>query len=164
MERTIKFGFGPHPGKIYVFVGADEEGDTWYTLDNGKPVPIKEPALTGFLTNISVTRREYKGKDNYKLDVTIDCIEEVYVLRSGIDTVFSKGLVGALMQIEDFLEPIIVTASMGDENKVVFCNVYDANSREKYKYETIEGSLFPIIQDLQNRLGVYRQTSEDLKK
>lgn len=164
----IKVGFGPRPGvKCYVFVGADdgsEATDTyvWYILDSdGKKIPIHDGSLTGWVTNIRVVPRQWKGKWGYKVDTTL-VADRLYVLRSGISTSFAKGMVNSLSTVPDLEKLITINAKKGDEGKVVFGDCSDPETGKSYFCEKQETKLGPVVFKLQERLGLEVQSFDSI--
>ena len=78
----IQLGLCDPPEPIYIYVGQTENnGETslWYEYDSDakKQCPIKQRALTGYLSELKVTIKEFKGKENPKLDIVIHA-DQVY--------------------------------------------------------------------------------------
>lgn len=155
----FKLGLGPTPDPIYLYVGETEsDAACWYTLDpQNNQVPVKEPALTGYLAALRVTEKEFKGKPNYKLDILMKA-DRNYVIRSGVETSFSRGVLLALEAIVqgagDIHDPLVIAVQRGDEDKVVFGRVYLAATGERIKAEwDRDCKLLPIIEGVQAALG-----------
>lgn len=100
-------------------------GCNWYTLNNGEPTPIQATALTGYLKAIKFEATERRGKPVHKLLTTI-AADRLYILESGHDSHFSKGLLAAIATLrpQDLLQPITIQPSPGDEDTVLFCRLY----------------------------------------
>lgn len=166
-----KLGLGPIPGRTFIFVGVGEQDDQdyyWYhftgTGDRGKVVPIFEQGLTGRVSNIRIIPKKYKNKWEYKVDVTVSADKE-YVLRSGASTTFTKGLLSKLITLEDPGKLLCIAPMPGSSDKVVFCNVWDLESRKQIFFEgDFPDKIAPLVFDLQEKLGVDVQSVESLEK
>lgn len=122
----VKLGFGSIPKPQYVFV-SKEADHCWYMLsEDGRRIPIYEKALTGMITGIEVDKRvENSYGSALKTDLYI-LADKPYIIRSGSDSYFSKGLLLSLnaLTIEQLSQPLTITVTPGNTN-VVFCNIYD---------------------------------------
>ncbi|MBD2303878.1 hypothetical protein [Nostoc sp. FACHB-190] len=157
MVNEIKLGLGNPPYPIYLYVDKLEvEGRVygWYNYDfnKDKQIPVPYKALTGYICELKLTGKEFKGKDNLKLDVVV-CADELYVIRSGIETNFSKSFLLAASLVEDFSKPLQIVANPGDEN-VVFCSLYDATTKAKIRYQwNPTADWGSIIENIQLKMG-----------
>ncbi len=134
MTAEIKLGLCNPPEPVYLYVNqgeVDGESYVWYKLNisQDKKIPVTQRALTGYLSELRLTTKEFKGKENLKLDIVVSA-DELYVVRTGIETNFAKSFLLAASLIQDFFKPLIIVANAGDEN-TVFCNLYDAASKTK---------------------------------
>lgn len=134
----IKLGLRNKPEPIYLYVRKKEDNGNdycWYYYDIEKQTstPEYQPALCGYLSDLRITNKDYKGKDTPKLDIVVQC-DDTYIVRTGIETYFAKTFLLGLAEIRDFSKPIIIYASLGSEN-VVFCRICDAESKIKIKPE-----------------------------
>lgn len=165
---TPKLGLGPLPGRFYIFIGGkdedSEDASLWYSLGGkGHRIPIQEPCLVGYLKGLKIVPKLFKGDWNYKLDVTIHADKE-YVVRAGLKTTFSKGILGGLMEVKDFSKPVGIAPTPGDENKVVFGNVYDGVTGKKFFHERDEDTTpSQMVFELQDRLGIEVQDGDSIK-
>ncbi|OCQ94233.1 hypothetical protein BCD64_05545 [Nostoc sp. MBR 210] len=121
----IKLGFGSIPKPQYVFV-SKESDHCWYMLsDDGKQIPIYDRALTGVITEIEVNKiiETSQGKSE-KIDLHI-LADKPYIIRSGSESYFSKGLLLSLdaLSYEQLLQPLTIAVSPG-EKAIVFCTIY----------------------------------------
>jgi hypothetical protein len=137
MTKEITLGLGDPPIPIYLFVGNGlEEGKlySWYKCDssNGnKTIPVYQRALTGYIKELQVKTKEYKGKENAKLDILVSA-DENYVIRTGLETTFAKSLLLGLLEVDDLTKPLIIVVTPGEET-VVFCALYDAETKSRIK-------------------------------
>ncbi|RCJ30002.1 hypothetical protein A6769_34750 [Nostoc punctiforme NIES-2108] len=157
MFTEIKLGLCNPPEPIYLFVNqgeVDGESFVWYkfNISQEKKIPVPQRALTGYLSELRLTTKEFKGKDNFKLDIVVSA-DELYVIRTGVETNFAKSFLLAASLIQDFSKPLIIVANAGDEN-TVFCNLYDAASKSRIEREWNKNADWAtIIHDIQSRLG-----------
>ena len=157
MVTEIKLGLCNPPEPIYLFVNqgeVDGESYVWYkfNISQDKKIPVPQRALTGYLSELRLTTKEFKGKDNLKLDIVVSA-DELYIIRTGVETNFAKSFLLAASLIQDFSKPLIIVANAGDEN-TVFCNLYDAASKTKiYREWSRDLNWATIIRDIQSLLG-----------
>ena len=138
MVTEILLGLCNPPEPVYLYVNQGElngQSYVWYRFDvnNEKTLPVEQTGLTGYLTELRLTTKEFKGKDSIKLDIVVSA-DEVYVIRTGIETIFAKTFLLAISQVQDFSKPLIIAATPGEEN-VVFARVYDAITRVRIRRE-----------------------------
>ena len=154
----IELGLCDPPEPTYLYVGNGEfQGQQylWYCFDiNSERVhPVFQRGLTGYIRELRVTPKEYKGKDATKLDVVLSC-DRLYIVRSGIETNFSKGLLLALSQINDFENPLTIVVAPGEET-VIFARLYIATTGERVKTEwNPNAPWLDLIQAINQKLGV----------
>ena len=126
MVASKALGFGSEPKPEFVFV-SNEEDSLWHHWDKAeeKRVPIKETALTGRITDAQMFVKEFKGKPQPKLNLSIEA-DRAYIVTSGLDSTFSRGLLFAINQYEGELTTnTVVTLSVrGGEEKTVLPNLY----------------------------------------
>lgn len=157
MVTEIKLGLCNPPEPIYLYVkNAELGGESYlwyhYDIERDKTIPVSQRALTGYLSELRLTTKEFKGKDNLKLDIVVSA-DELYVVRTGIETNFAKSFLLAASLIQDFSKPLIIVANAGDEN-TVFCNLYDAATKTKiYREWSRDLNWATIIRDIQSLLG-----------
>ena len=153
MIAEIKLGLCNPPEPIYLYVkNAELGGESYlwyhYDIDREKTIPVLQRALTGYLSELRLTTKEFKGKDNLKLDIVVSA-DELYVIRTGVETNFAKSFLLAASLIQDFSKPLIIVANAGDEN-TVFCNLYDAATKTKiYREWSRDLDWATIIRDIQ---------------
>jgi len=153
----IKLGLGNPPLPIYLYVKNEEMGGeqyVWYKylINQKEKIPVYQRALTGFISEIRLTEKDYRGQDNLKLDIVISA-DELYVVRSGINTNFAKSFLLAASVVEDFSKPLIIVANPGNET-VVFCSLYDAATKTKIRRDWDANADWAfLIQSIQSRLS-----------
>jgi len=157
MVTEIKLGLCNPPEPIYLYVNqgeVDGESYVWYkyNISQDKKIPVTQKALTGYLSELRLTTKEFKGKDNLKLDIVVSA-DELYVIRSGIETNFTKSFLLAASGVQDFSKPLIIAATAGEQN-TVFCNLYDVVTKSRIEREWNKNvDCATIIRDIQRLLG-----------
>lgn len=165
----IRLGPGTSPDAVYWFVGEIEKDGVlhpWYTFDNQAKaqVPVEYSALTGRVTGLRMKLQQFKGKDNVKLDILV-MADRQYVIRTGVDTTFARGILLALELVDDFGPPLTIVAANSDKGeKVVFSRLYRASTNERVMIQwDKERKLFALIQKLQERMGQRPQSWPDVQ-
>ena len=157
MLTEIKLGLCNPPEPIYLYVNqgeVDGESYVWYkfNISQDNKIPVTQRALTGYLVELRLTTKEFKGKDNLKLDIVVSA-DELYVIRTGVETNFAKSFLLAASLVQDFDKPLVIVANAGDEN-TVFCNLYNAVTKTKiYREWSRDFDWATIIRDIQSLLG-----------
>jgi hypothetical protein len=157
MVTEIKLGLCNPPEPIYLYVkNAELGGESYlwyhYDIDRDKTIPVTQRALTGYLSELRFTTKEFKGKDNLKLDIVVSA-DGVYVIRSGVETNFTKSFLLAASLVQDFSKPLIIAANAGEQN-TVFCNLYDAVTKTRIEREWNKNADWvTLINGIQSRLG-----------
>ena len=122
----VKLGFGAVPKPQYVFI-SKEADHCWYMLaEDERRIPIYERALTGVITGIEVNKKvENTFGEVIRTDLNV-LADKPYIIRSGSDTYFCKGLLLSLdaLTSEQMGNPLTISVSPVDSN-VVFCNIFD---------------------------------------
>ncbi|MBD2532390.1 hypothetical protein H6G97_23545 [Nostoc flagelliforme FACHB-838] len=168
MVTEIKLGLCNPPEPIYLYVNqgeVDGESYVWYkfNISQDKKISVPQRALTGYLSELRLTTKEFKGKDNLKLDIVVSA-DELYVIRTGVETNFAKSFFLAASLVQDFSKPLIIVANAGDEN-TVFCNLYDATSKTKiYREWSRDLDWATIIHDIQILLAGNSSTTPSTPK
>ena len=118
MVTEIKLGLCNPPEPIYLYVkNAELGGESYlwyhYNIDKEKTIPVFQRALTGYLCELRLTTKEFQRKDNLKLDIVVSA-DEVYVIRTGVETNFAKSFLLAASGVQDFSKPLIIAATAGE--------------------------------------------------
>jgi hypothetical protein len=156
MNTEIKLGLCNPPEPIYLYVKNGEvsgESFLWYhyDIDKEKTIPVQQRGLTGYLSELRITTKEFKGKDNIKLDIVV-AADEVYVIRTGVETNFAKTFLLSASLVQDFSKPLIIAVTSGEEN-TVFCRLYDAATKVRIRREWNPNADWgSIICEIQSRL------------
>lgn len=165
----VRMGLGSSPDPVYLYVsesiGEDGEVHPWHTYDHDakKSIPVKERALTGILSEIRMKMGpEFKGKRPVKLQIRVDTGGQPYVIQSGVETTFTRGILLALDMTEDLKEPLMFVVANGGE-KVVFGRLHKPNGERVKVMWDKERKIFPLVQKLQQRLSGRAQSWEDVQ-
>ncbi len=138
----------------------------WYTLgedENGQAVKkyVPQRALTGTLEQLElkeVTVKAGKKEENkIKLDVHIQAGSDKYIIRTGLDTTFYKGLLLKLNaltsnQLQSLLT-ITATPSV-DSDKVVFAGIRINNESIKADWEP-DADFPAMVESINERLSEF---------
>jgi 3',5'-cyclic AMP phosphodiesterase CpdA len=89
-----QLGFGHSPKPRYIYANRQYPDSLWYFWDGAKKEhePILFQALTGIVEKLEIDQKEYKGKPEFKANLHIKA-DRNYVIQSGLETLFAKGLV-----------------------------------------------------------------------
>lgn len=115
------------PRVQYIYVGRDEEDETscWYRRKDEQNVPIHSDGLAGQLIKLESHTTTYKGKDELKLRILMQCGSQTYCIQSGMGSLFSRGVLLGLKELEDIGFPITIAVRPSKEDKnIVFGSVY----------------------------------------
>lgn len=134
-QQQLKLGFGESPAPQYIFIGQEVGQGLWYSLDGDSQIWHQKKSLTGVITALEIVNKQYKNKEQTKLDITVQA-DKTYIIRTGFGTVFCKGLLLALntLDAKTIKRPLAITVSPGEET-VVFCRVYDAVTKTQLQAE-----------------------------
>jgi hypothetical protein len=122
-----KLGLHSEAGNCKVYCNR-HNGYLWYTLNNSEPSAIADTALTGYLRELKFEKCERRGKEVYKLLVTI-LADRTYILESGHDTHFAKGLLAAIATLtpQELYAPVTIQPQPGTDESVLFCRFWIGN-------------------------------------
>ncbi|WP_341531674.1 hypothetical protein WKK05_38835 (plasmid) [Nostoc sp. UHCC 0302] len=157
MNTEIQLGLCNPPEPVYLYVNQGEvngECYVWYKFDinQDKKIPVTQRALAGYLSELRLITKEFQGKDNIKLEIVVSA-DELYVIRTSVETNFAKSFLLAASCIQSFEKPLIIAATAGEKN-TVFCNLYDAATKTRIKREWSKDiDWASIIHDIQCLLG-----------
>ncbi len=128
-----KLGFHAPLTRLYVFI-KNEGNALWYYLDDGHKVYIQESALTGTLKRFEVKEATTSFGSEVKADFEV-IADRRYVLRSGVDTAFTKGMLMTLASLSDeqLKRPITLELKPGEERNNVLVSARDPESFEPIK-------------------------------
>ncbi len=128
-----QLGFGNPPRARYIYVNRQYSSCLWYFWDGAKKEhePILSHALTGMIEKLDTEQKEYKGKRELKINLHIRA-DRNYVIQSGAETMFAKGLLYTLskLPVAAFNQPVIITVEAGEDEQVVFCRIYNPVTRQ----------------------------------
>jgi hypothetical protein len=125
-----KLGFHAPLTRLYVFI-KNEGNALWYYLDDGQKRYIQESALTGTLKRFEVKEAQTSFGSELKADFEV-IADRRYVLRSGTDTAFTKGMLMAIAALSDnqLKQPITLELKAGEEKNNVLVSARDPETFE----------------------------------
>lgn len=171
MQVLSREGLGPSPKpqRLYVDRGEVEgSGEVygWYALDdNNVKTPVFEPALTGTIQQLKIVKTVFNNNEILKLDITVHAGRTTWIVRSGVETTFTRGVVLTLAALppEALGDEFTILAEPAD--KGVYGSLYNAKTGEWIRKEwDKETKLFPIINKLRELLGAEPQTIEGIRQ
>lgn len=117
------------PGSLKIYANRTN-GGVWYTLKDGQPVVLDAVALTGYLKELKFEEATRRGKQVFKLLTYLDG-DRPYVIESGHDSHFSKGLLSAVAHLSsgELQQPVTIEPRAADEETVLFCSLYQGSSQ-----------------------------------
>jgi len=128
-----QLGFGHPPRARYIYVNRQHPGCLWYFWDGAKKEhePILFQALTGIVEKLDTEEKVFKGKRELKINLHIRA-ERNYVIQTGAETMFAKGLVYTLskLPVAAFNQPVTITVEAGEDEQVVFCRIYNPATKQ----------------------------------
>jgi hypothetical protein len=141
----MKLGFHAPLTKLYIFV-RNEGNCLWYWLDDGKKIYIPHTALTGTLNSLEVKEAQTSHGDRMKADFEI-VADRRYVLRSGIDSAFSRGMLMLIAALSDeqLKRPITLELKAGDEKGNVLVSGRDPETFEPILTGSWEGVNWELL-------------------
>jgi hypothetical protein len=120
--------------------------------------PEFHDALVGYVTGVGVKASEFKDKENYNLIVHVDCGSKQYSLKSGLTSVFSKGLMNAFCGLPDGAgrNPLKIIVKPGEDSsgKVVLSTlcipgaVRDEWVKPKYQFPKDIGEVRAVFREV----------------
>lgn len=126
-----QLGFGHPPKARYIYANRQYPECLWYFWDGAKKAhePIVFHALTGIVEKLEIEEKEFRGKPDHKVNLHIRA-ERNYVIQSGLETLFAKGLLYTLsrLPVATFTQPITISVEAGDTEQVLFCRIYNPAS------------------------------------
>ena len=155
-KTHVEMGFrenSPHPIRVFVNrIG----NDCWYTLtEAGERVPVNYTCICGVIKGLEIKEIESENYgDRQKLDLTLMTDNSTYIIRSGKNTNFFKGLILGLSRMSpaQLRDPITITAEPGKKETVVLCRMYDCFGgaintawQEDYNWEEISSQVISFI-------------------
>lgn len=166
-ERLEGLGPSPRPVHLFVDLNKTEAGAVygWHMFDYTTQTPIYVPdqALTGQLTKIHLKIKEFQNKQNYKIDFFVRAGQRNYVLRSGIETFFTRGVVLQLEKLDNLGDLPTITILAEPQDTTVRGSVWIGGEAIWGDWDP-DVKLLPKIQELQKRLGQEPQTPESIQK
>jgi hypothetical protein len=116
------------PRTQYLYVGregAKEDTSCWYRRKDEQNVLVHSDGLAGHLIGLESHTTTYKDEDKIKLRILMRCGSQTYCIQSGMSSVFSRGILLGLKEIEDIQLPITIAVRPSkEEEKVVFGSIF----------------------------------------
>lgn len=132
----IPLGLGQPPKARFIYANRQYDDCLWYFWNGAKNEhePIEHTALTGYLEKIEIETKEFRGRKEEKLNVTVRA-DRLYVVQSGLDTHFARGLLYTLANLpaKAFRQPIMIAAEAGESEQVLFSRIYNPVSGKPVK-------------------------------
>ncbi|MEH2100929.1 MAG: hypothetical protein V7K76_14485 [Nostoc sp.] len=167
MTPKLNLGLCNLPEPIYLYVrngGSEGKNYCWYYHDPETKINTPEYAtgICGYLSELRLTSKEFKGKETMKLDIVVSA-NETYIIRTGVETNFAKSFLLAIALVEDLSRPLIIGCNAGEQN-TVFCQVYDAITKSRIKAPwNVQADCASIIHDVQTKLGGVQEDIQDVQ-
>jgi hypothetical protein len=121
-------GFGHSPKPRYIYVNRQYPDCCWYYWNGAKNEhePIEFNAITGIIERLEIESKEFRGKPDHKVKLHI-LSDRKYVLQSGLETLFAKGLLYTLSKLPSsaFTQAITIAVEPGETEQVLFCRIYN---------------------------------------
>lgn len=166
-ERLEGLGPSPRPIHLYVDLTVTEGGAKygWHFFDwaTKAPVHVPDQALTGQLTKIHLRIKEFQNKPAYKIEYHVRAGMMNYVIRSGIETFFTRGVILRLEKIETLGDLPTLTFLAEPQDTTVMGSVWIGGEQVWAEWDP-DVKLLPKIQDLQKRLGQEPQTPDSIQR
>lgn len=157
----MELGFGKAPIKRTIYCNRKYNDCLWYFWHGAtkEHIPIREEALTCFITGIEITNREFKSREYEKLRIHV-MADIPYVLECGMDTQFGQSALLALGRLteEELRGRITFMPQAGEDDNVVFCRIYAGGEFVFIGEET--GDVHEIAQRLIAFFGSPEEPSE----
>lgn len=135
-----KLGFHQPLTRLYVFI-KNEGNALWYYLDDGQKRYIQESAITCTLKRFEVKEATTSFGSEVKADFEV-IADRRYVLRSGVDTAFTKGMLMTIAALSDeqLNRPITIELKAGEEKGNVLVSARDPDTFEPIRTGTWENA------------------------
>ena len=151
----MKLGFGSSPRGRKVYMSRKYPESLWYfwNHDVSKPEPILSESLTGYLKAVHLSEKEYKGEPVDKINFTLDCGDEKYILEVGVGTIHAGNLISGFAEWDltkaATIEP---SASSKEGSQALWVNFYDGVNRVQYD-RVPDDRLMDALDDLMFRVN-----------
>jgi hypothetical protein len=135
LSQVSQLGFTSD--RTYVFVDS-KYGGVWYTLTrDNQPQPIEAFSLNGYIRKLEFKSCGEGAKASYKLLCYVDA-DQQYILRTGHDTHFAKGLLISIasMPPEKLARPVRINPQAS--KSTILCNLHQDGAliRARYNADT----------------------------
>lgn len=172
MPREIQLGLGDPPVRRFLYIGQDEgdSGACWYEYDHERKIKTYVPkrAITGYITGLRLEEHDMgRHGMKWKLDILLDA-GTPYAIRSGLDTVFTRGVVLALASLVDTDNLALLGEALTfvvnpstEQSKIVFGSLFtQAGNRVKFEWNK-DIDIAPLVRHLQDYVGDGGQGDDD---
>jgi hypothetical protein len=164
-NAKIPLGFGHPPKPRYIYANRSNPPHLWYmwSSNDNAPIQIEHDALTGTIVKLEIEDKDFRGKLDPKVNLTIQA-DRTYIIQSGLETEFTKGLLQAL-DMADLSGVTTIAVEAGGTDTVLFCRVYNSEGRSYYNPEWKEArcdtdTLRQLADRIQAKLGHPPSTPE----
>lgn len=143
-----QLGFHMPLSRQYIFI-KNEANALWYWLDDGgQKRYVQYTALTGVLKRFEVKQVTTSFGQEEKADFEV-LADRPYVLRSGVDTAFSRGMlmIISVLSDEQLAKPITLELKAGEEKSNVLVSARDPESLEFVKTGSWEGANWELLME-----------------
>lgn len=133
--KQPRLGLGDAPASVKIYANRSN-GCLWYSFQDGVVSPIAAAALTGYLTDLKFEEVERRGRSIWKLLTHIRA-DRPYIIESGYESHFSKGLLMAIASLtpEQAQQPLTLYPQPGSDEAVLFCRVFVGSELIKTPYD-----------------------------
>ncbi len=141
-------GLGPPPGAPVIYCNRTQcPPYLWYRRINGENQGLEYGSLTGYLRRLAVVTTERRGKETNKLHITVEA-DQHWILECSETSVFAKSFLSALVMLmpEQLQSPIQIVPLPGEDEKVLFCQVWLHGVMVESSQWNSETDFEPIIQ------------------
>ncbi|NJK63669.1 MAG: hypothetical protein HC921_14150 [Synechococcaceae cyanobacterium SM2_3_1] len=146
LKEQGQLGFGAAPQPAIIYCNRTQcPPYYWYRRVNGENQGIGEGSLTGYLRKLEFVITERRGKETRKLHATIEA-DQTWILECSETAVFAKGLLAAVAALspDQLRQPIQIVPLPGEDEKVLFCQIWWNGSPVEAKQWNSETDFEPI--------------------
>lgn len=139
----ILSGFCDPPKARYIYANRQYDDCLWYFWNGSTHEPIAQTAITAVVEKVETEEKDSRGKTERKLNVTLRAGKSKYVLQSGADTLFGKGLLYTLSKLpaSSFGFPVMIAVEPGTTDTVLFCKIYNPVTSEPAFAPYVDGEV-----------------------
>ena len=168
---AAKLGLGPAPRTKFIYANRQYPDCLWYFWSKAKSTyePIMQTALTGFIKKIELETKKTRGKEEPKVNIHVNA-DIPYVIQSGADTLFTRGLMYTIstMSDHDLRGAITIEVEAGTKDEqALFSKLYNASTGAVYYASYAEEASVDwskLLQSAMNRVNKGEVTLPQLPK